>query len=272
MYDMLNHAEKKPMTIIRRISELLSNKKSSTLAGAISFFCTLGAIPFAYLCVYFLSLFNIDVKYVRDKIDFGVLNDSIKYILNAISTEKRRVTFGFIIAILYSSSKMFYHILKSGEIIYGAKRDERAFISRIISVFLVLFCVIVIVACVLVGVISVLLFDGIKRRYTAIRTALLCVSIAIILLVSLTVINKVVCPFKIKISETVCGSVITLVLWFVFSGGFAFYCNYFADFTKLYGTAAFFIVFLFWINLMAQAFVVGEIIGYYFFVKNEKVA
>lgn len=266
---MINYAEVKPVKSIKRIFELLSDKKSSTLAGAISFFCALGAIPFAYLCVYFLSLLKIDVSYVRDRVDFGILNESIKYILNAASAGEKRVTFTFIIATLYSSSKMFFHILKSGEIIYGVKRVRKAFMVRVIAVLLSLFCVLAIVACVLTGTVGMLIFGGFKRKFAVIQTVMLYLSISAILLASLIIINKVVCPFKIKISDVFSGSLITLMLWAVFSVGFAFYCNYFADFTKTYGTAAFFIVFLFWVNLMSQAFVMGEIIGYYVFGKNE---
>lgn len=269
---MIKYAEVKPLKSIKRIFELLSDKKSSTLAGAISFFCALGAIPFAYLCVYFLSLLNIDVSYVRDRVDFGILNDSIKYILNAASNGEKRITLTFIIATLYSSSKMFFHILKSGEIIYGAKRVKRAFVARIIAVLLSLFCVFAIVACVLAGTFGTLIFGGFKRKFAALQTAVLYLLIAAIMLASLIIINKVVCPFKIKINDVFCGSLITLMLWAVFSVGFAFYCNYFADFTRTYGTAAFFIVFLFWVNLMSQAFVIGEIVGYYVFGKNKNFA
>lgn len=245
---------------LQTMLRLLSMKKMSTIAGALSFFCLLGGIPLVYLCFYFLSLLNIDVNPIKDNFDFGVLSEAVKYIFSVASEGKRGVTLTFILTVIYSSSKIFYHLLRSGEIIYGTNRTGATFIVKAIAVLLSLMCVFVIVACIIVAITTGVFYKN--DNFTILRMLIFYAVCAVLVLFCLIIINKVVCPYKIRIAEVFVGSVVTLVLWVAFSVGFAFYCNYIANFSRLYGTASFLIVFLLWLQLMSQAFVIGVITSF----------
>ena len=72
------------------------------------------------------------------------------------------------------------------------------------------------------------------------------------------VLNLIACPYKISVSDVLCGSLLTTALWLVFFVGFGFYTQ-FATPERLYGKIASLIIFLLWSYAMMSCFVIGMI-------------
>ena len=72
------------------------------------------------------------------------------------------------------------------------------------------------------------------------------------------VLNLVACPYRLKASDAITGSLLTTALWLVFAVGFAYYTK-FASPERLYGKIAAVIIFLLWCYVMMSSFVIGMI-------------
>ena len=72
------------------------------------------------------------------------------------------------------------------------------------------------------------------------------------------VLNLIACPYKLKISQSITGSLLTTALWLFFLFGFGVYSQY-ANPERLYGKIASLIIFLLWCYVMMSCFVIGMI-------------
>ena len=79
-----------------------------------------------------------------------------------------------------------------------------------------------------------------------------------LMLITAIILNIFACPYKMKPSEAVTGSLLTTALWLVLTIGFGIYMNL-ASPERLYGKIASVIIFLLWCYVMMSCFVVGMI-------------
>ena len=92
----------------------------------------------------------------------------------------------------------------------------------------------------------------------AISNSIVIIILSLFALAVCLVLNVFMCPYKIKYSEVISGSLLTTIFWIVLAIGFSIY-QIFATPEKLYGQIASLIVFLLWCYLMMNSFVIGAI-------------
>ena len=88
-------------------------KSYSTLSGSIAFFLIINGGSIAYLILFISNLFNFDFKIKNQTIMTFLTN-----IENKIDYSNDFLTIFFIVTSIYGASSLFFHLLKTGEMIY----------------------------------------------------------------------------------------------------------------------------------------------------------
>ncbi len=162
----------------------------------------------------------------------------------------------FLVVTLYSSTNFFYHLRRSGEIIYESDRVKGGIKLRIISLALMLFTILLIALIVGLSLLGERIFAPVIPQN--ILSIIIIFFIIFITLVVCILLNIFICPFVVKIKQVLPGSLMTVILWIIFAVGFSLYLQY-AHPEKLYGQLASIIIFLLWCYFMTNCFILGVI-------------
>ena len=118
---------KKIRNAIRWLKEqyqILAEKKYTTIAGTLVYFLIMSITPLAFWLTLLFGKLNISSESMLELPVF----ESVKNILLYIRDEANKATTGasvFLIATtLYSATNLFYHMRRSGEIIYDYRRQK----------------------------------------------------------------------------------------------------------------------------------------------------
>ncbi len=161
----------------------------------------------------------------------------------------------FLATTLWSSTGFFYHLRRSGEIIYRYSRKKVGWKVRFAALAFT-FCILLfflVAGAVLVG--ANLLTRSLPKwiSYPVVYSLVLVAGFF-----AAWLLNGYVCPYRTSPAQTVLGSVYTALAWFAASAAFAVYLN-FSDQERLYGALSLVIVFLLWLYWMMICFTSGMI-------------
>lgn len=162
----------------------------------------------------------------------------------------------FLATSLYSSTNFFYHLRRSGEIIYESRRVKGGLRLRLLSIALIGAAILMIALVAGISVVGTTLME--KILPSGITDGISLLFITALMFGTAVVLNVFACPQKIKPSEAICGSLLTTALWLILGTGFGVYLK-FASPEKLYGKIASLIIFLLWCYVMMCCFVIGMI-------------
>ena len=252
---------------MRKILETIkyySDKHYSTIAGTLVYFLLMSIAPFLLWLTLVGANTHID-RFFSHELFSGIL-PILRYLKSSAESAVGGAGIVFLITSLYSSTNFFYHLRRSGEIVYGSKKTKGGIKLRIAST------VFIFLAIVLFAVLALVAFAGswVLERilHPMLAEAISSVFLTLISFVVAMVLNVIACPYKVKSSEIVTGSLLTTALWIVFAAGFSIYLT-FATPERLYGKLAFLIIFLLWCYLMMTSFVIGVILNGSFMKKRE---
>lgn len=237
---------------------LLVEKNYSTLAGGIGFFLLINGGSFLFLLLMIANYLNINVEF--DQLRY--IPDDIESVINyVIYNAKLSVTGNIVLLItsVWGSGNLFYHVLKSGEIIYEQKRTKTKLFTRIIALICMMIFLLIILASIFFIAISQYLFSFIK--ITIIKRLLIYTMYLMIPFLFLIYINTYVCPFKIKVKDTIYGSIFTSLFWVISTIVFSIFLKVF-NFGQIYGALAFALIFFLWIYILTNGLIVGFIINF----------
>ncbi len=247
-------AKNKVMRKIVSTFRYYSDKRFSTIAGTLVYFLLMSIAPFLLWLTLLLGSF--DLQGILSADVFESISPFLNYLKDSAQSAASGAGIILLVTSLYSSTNFFYHLRRSGEIIYGSSKVKGGIKLRIISVIYI--------------ILTILLFALLGSAFFAARFILRYILpdwLAEILLVLFAaevgfgvavLLNLVACPYKLKIGETLTGSLLTVVLWMGFIAGFAVYVR-FGSPAKLYGAIASVIIFLLWCYAMMCCLVVGMI-------------
>lgn len=237
--------------------EYLKSKKYSTVAGALVYFFIMSAVPLLFwLSLLFGRAIGENYGAILELKIFSGFDKLITYIIESASSAAAGSA-GIILPVttLYSSTSLFYHFRRIGEIIYGTHGGNgiKVRLAALALMFLVITAMAVIIASFSAAYYVIYLYVG---GLTA-KIALYAFLFAAAFLFAV-ILNLYICPFRLKIGDVVTGSAITSLLWAVSAAAFVVYL-YFADAEKLYGAVSAVIVFLLWLYVMMNCFVIGAV-------------
>ncbi len=243
-----------------------SDKRYSTIAGTLVYFLLMSIAP--TLLWLALIVGKIDIKSLVPGTFFEAVEPFITYLNSAAQNAASGAGIVLAATSLYSSTNFFYHLRRSGEIIYDSERKKGGLKLRLSAAGIVItaiLCVALAAAVIIAGhnMLSFFMPRQVVECIQLIFTALIAFFVAILL-------NLFACPHKLGFSGALCGSLLTTALWLVFAAGFTVYLR-FANPSQLYGAAAAIIIFLLWCYIMISCLVVGMIYNAMFNVEARGV-
>jgi membrane protein len=250
-----------PFRTMRRIAD----KRYTTLAGTLVYFLLMSITPFLLWISLVVGKRDWQLDVLLNLSVFNGVRPFFSLIKQAAVEAAEEAGFTLLVVSLWSSTNFLYHLRRSGEIIYESKRTKGGIKLRIVSILLILAVLLLfgVLAAVVVLAQSLPplfphkgLADGFLLAVAVLVAFFLCVGL-----------NLFLCPYKIKFSEVVAGSLFTLLWWIVFCIGFGVYAN-FANPERLYGKIASLFVFLLWCYFMMSGFVAGAIYNAMFKVEK----
>ena len=247
-------AKTKYMAKLIALYKHFSDKRYSTIAGTLVYFLLMSIAP--TLLWLALIVGKIDLRGIISHTLFEAIEPFITYLNDAAQNAAAGAGVVLAATSLYSSTNFFYHLRRSGEIIYDSDRKKSGFRLRILAagiVLIVIACAAVFAAFFLVG--SNMLFYFVPQFITE------CITLIVITVAGFFIallLNIFACPHKLGFSGAVSGSLLTTALWLLFAGGFTVYLR-FSDPSQLYGAVAAVIIFLLWCYVMISSLVVGII-------------
>lgn len=231
-----------------------TDKRFSTLAGTLVYFLLMSVTPFLFWLV--LIVGEIDFSIIDDNEIFAAVTPVLEYLQTSAKGATGGAGIILLVTSLWSSTNFFYHLRRSGEIIYDS-RIKKGGLSLRFSSLMAVFAAIVLIAFATavpflgLGVLAVIMPEWLAQCISIIFLTLSSFFIALLL-------NIFACPYNLGFENTVQGVLLTVALWLVFAVGFTIYLRY-ANPQRLYGAIAAVIVFLLWCYLMVNSLVIGII-------------
>ena len=252
------------MSKIISIFKYFSDKRFSTIAGTLVYFLLMSIAPF----ILWLTLVcgNVNIERFLSHELFSAVSPFLRYLKSSAESAASGAGIIFLVTTLYSSTNFFYHLRRSGEIIYNSQRVKGGIRLRLASLLLIFSAFLVMAVRAAMSVTGSWILDRFLPFYIADIITYSVITAAAF--TAALILNIFACPYKLKASEAVPGSLLTTALWLIFIVGFNVY-TVFANPEKLYGKIAALIIFLLWCYIMMSSFVIGIIYNGMFKTKRE---
>lgn len=254
---------------MRRVIEVykyFTDKRYSTIAGTLVYFLLMSITPFILWLTLVLGNVHLHIERFLPQELFDSVSPVLKYLKSSAESAAGSAGIILLVTTLYSSTNFFYHIRRSGEIIYNSKRVKGGIKLRIASLAVIFATYLMFALLAAVAVAG----SNILEKYIPffIADIITCTFIAVAAFAVAALLNIFACPYKLKAEEVIPGSLLTTALWLIFLIGFTVYLT-FANPEKLYGKIASIIIFLLWCYVMMSSLVVGVIYNSSFKNKRE---
>lgn len=250
---------KKIYNYIYKRYSYVARKKYSTLAGSLAFFFMLSIIPFIFLVLLFLKLFNFDNSYLDVSFLPERVGQLIDYIVNSQMPNLTTYSIFLIGTSFYTASNIFYQIMQCGEFIYNKKRKINFYKKKFITIIGVLIVITMLILTIFLNLVS---DQFISKIASGIFIIILKYILTIFFPVGIVIfVNILVAPYKLKIKYVLRGSFFTLLFWIVASLGFNIYFRFFSNIEEFYGALTFVIITFLYIYILAQGLIIGFILN-----------
>ena len=243
---------------VRKKYRLLVEKKYTTLAGTLVFFLVMAVMPLAVWLTLVFGRLHLPVEDLIEMPVFSSVKNILLYIRKEARAQTRGASFFLIATALYSATGLFYHLRRSGEIIYGYNRVKSGWKIRI-SAVVVTFAVMLLSG---LGVL-VIAFGGVvlNKLFSGwIATGLGYLLMIVVSFFLILLLNAYACPYKVPVKDYFLASALSAAAWAVALIGFAIYLK-FGNSGRLYGALSAVIVFMLWLYVLTVCFISGMILG-----------
>lgn len=234
--------------------KFFSDKRFSTIAGTLVYFLIMSIAPFTLWLT--LVCGNVDIERFLSHELFKSVSPFLRDLKSSAEGAASGAGIILLITTLYSSTNFFYHLRRSGEIIYDSPMIKGGLRLRLASLVLIFATFLLVALIAAMSVAGTFILDRFLPYYLS--DAISYTFIAATAFAVALVLNIFACPFKLKADEAVAGSLLTTLLWLLCLVGFSVYMH-FANPERLYGKIASIIIFLLWCYVMMTCFVVGII-------------
>ena len=244
---------------LRRAFRTLSRHHYTTVAGTLVFFLILSVVPFLFWLLLLFGKTGVQTDEILNLGLFDWAKDLLLFVKNNAEGATAGASVLFLATTLWSCSGFFYHLRRSGEILYGYRREKHGWKVRI-SALAITFCVLLFFAAAggaLIGAIVVCKFLNPFIGYPVVYALVLVVGFF-----AAWILNAYICPYRARPSDTVLGSFFTAVAWLVASALFTVYLQ-FTNQARLYGALSVVVVFLLWLYWLMICFTAGVIYNSY---------
>lgn len=241
----------------RRFLSALSEDKCTTIAGTLVFFLIMSLMPLSFWATLLLGRLGLDTDAILNLDLFEWAKELLVFFRGNAAEAASGAGIFFLLATLWSSTGFFYHMRRSGEIVYAYRRKKQGWKVRLSAIALTLLVLLFLAAAVgvLVGAITL------TRGFPAPLPQLCVYTLMLVLgFFAAWILNGYICPYRVSPSETLAGSALTAGAWLVASVAFSVYLAL-SNKEMLYGALTLFVVFLLWLYWMMICFAAGAIVN-----------
>lgn len=233
----------------------LAAHKFTTIAGTLVFFLILSLVPFVFWLTLLFGTSALDAASLTGLGLFGWAEDLLLFLKENAAENTTGASIVFLATTFWSSTGFFYHLRRSGEIIYDYKAEKHGWKVRIAAV---LYTAAVLLFFAAAG--AILLVAGIASRFLPAWLSYPVWYLLALLLgfFSAWILNTYLCPYRCRPGDTALGSFLTALAWLVASGVFAVFLN-FGNKEQLYGALTLVVVFLIWLYWMMICLTAGAV-------------
>ncbi len=232
---------------------VLAEHRFTTVAGTLVFFLIMSLMPF----LFWLTLLFGGTDALLDRILamelFGWARELILFLRENAAAAGSGAGIFLLAATLWSSSAFYFHLRRSGEIVYGVSRRAKGARARLAAIALTL-ATMLSVAAAGGAVLAVTFFT---RRLPAFLS--LPADLAALFglgFLAAWLLNGYACPYRGVAKRLAKGSFLTALAWLAASAAFAVYLRL-SDPARLYGALALVIVFLLYLYWLMICFTAG---------------
>ncbi len=239
----------------RRGWQVLAAHKFTTIAGTLVFFLIMSFVPLTFWLALLAGSTGINTDALLDLELFGWARELLAFFKNNAEGATVGVSVLFLATTLWSSTGFFYHLRRSGEIIYDYARNKQGWRVRLSAALLTF---LVVLSLAVAG--AVLVFVSMYTRFLPrlVSAPVLYSLLLVFGFFAAWILNIYVCPYRCNPMEVALGSFFTSLAWLFASAVFAVYLS-FSNPEKLYGALSVFIVFLLWLYWLMICFTAGVI-------------
>lgn len=242
---------------LQRGYRILAEHRYTTIAGTLVFFLITSVVPFLFWLTLLLGKTRI-IDEVLGLGLFGWAQDLLRYIEANAEGARSGAGLFFLATTLWSSSGFFYHLRRSGEIIYGAVRPQHGLKVRL-SALLFTLAVLLFLAAAFTVLFAVLVFGrGLPAPFADLCTYAMLAALGFF---AAWILNAYISPYRVSPADTAPGSFLTAALWLVASLAFSVYLR-FSDPAKLYGALALVVALLLFCYWLMVCFTAGAIFNF----------
>lgn len=238
---------------MKRAIAALTARKYATVAGGLAFFLAMSIVPVTFWLVLLFGKSGLHVEEILALDLFDWAKDLLVFLKENAEGATAGASIFLLLTTLWSGSAFFYHLRRSGELLYDYHRKKKGWKVRISSVLLTLGILIFFggAGALFVYILSLKLSRTVYyiTVYSLLLTLGLCAAL---------ILNFYICPYRCRIQDIFFGSFITALLWMAASGIFSV-SLLFSHKEKLYGALTLIILFLLWLYWMMICFVAGAI-------------
>lgn len=237
----------------KRAWGVLTEHKFTTIAGTLVFFLVMSVAPFLFWLSLLFGTHAADEFYEIGL--FGWAGDLFRYLQESAREASAGAGVLFLATTLWSSTGFFYHLRRSGEILYDYRRSKKGWKVRLSAVA---FTFGLLVFFALAGGLAVAVTLILRDVFFPIRYLCVYALLLVFGFFAAWLLNVYVCPYRVSPSDTAAGSAVTAGAWFLASVLFTFYLR-FSSPERLYGALSLVVVFLLWLYWMMVCFTAGVI-------------
>ncbi|MGN0813514.1 MAG: YihY/virulence factor BrkB family protein [Candidatus Coproplasma sp.] len=249
-------------TIIKEF-RYYSDKRFTTLSGTLVYFFLMSVTPFFFWLALIVGDFDLS-RFLSDDL-FSVIQPVIGALQQAAVSATGSATLILLLTSLWSSTNFFYHLRRSGEIIFAPNVKTGAIKLRISAMFAVFAILLIAALAAVTPFLGVNVLEMIMPR--PIAEAITMIFLTMFAFFASYFLNVFACPYKLNCSQASGGALLTVILWILFAIGFKVYLQ-FSNPQRLYGAITAVIVFLLWCYLMINSLVIGLIYNSKYLIKN----
>lgn len=254
------------MRYFTELYKYFSDKRYSTIAGTLVYFLLMSVAPFLFWLT--LIVGKLDFSSFDSNQLFAAITPVLDYLKTSAESATSSAGIVLILTSLWSSTNFFYHLRRSGELIYDKKVKRGGLRLRLTSLLIVFGTLFLIAGAAAMPFLSYSVLEIIMP--TAVANVISLIFISMFAVFAAYLLNLFACPFRLDFNHAMPGSLLTTALWLLCATGFTVYLQ-FANPQKLYGAIAAIIVFLLWCYIMINSLVLGIIYNSKYMPKQRKL-
>jgi len=253
--------------IIKEIQRRSNEHHATAYAAQLAYFIILSIFPLLIFLFSIFGRFSLDSERII-KILLNILPQESaivisNYIQNMVYIEHMEVMPVFAFATLLAASRGMTALIQALNVAYGVKENRGYILRKLMGVLYTFVLVLILLITAILPMMSRKFFDVVILYFPLTKPFFdIFEHFRWILVYGFTIfgvlwIYKAIPNKKLKMEDTIYGSIFAILGWLIMSFGFSYFVNHFANYSILYGSLAALIILMMWFYFTAIIIIIG---------------